>query len=82
MALASSLKNRPFPSDAVAVGEVGLGGEVRGVGHVEERMKEALKMGFERAVVPATNASAAARIMPQVHPVRNLVAAIGSLNQE
>jgi len=72
LALASSFRNRPFLSDTVAVGEVGLGGEVRAVSRIEERLKEARKLGFEQAVVPAGNAKAAARLINQVHAVRNL----------
>ena len=72
LALASSFKNQPFPSEAVAVGEVGLGGEVRGVSRIEERLKEARKLGFERAVVPSSNAKAASHFVTHVHAVRNL----------
>jgi len=76
LALASSFRNRPFPGDAVAVGEVGLGGEVRGIGHAEIRLKEAAKLGFEQAVVPRSNAQTAARCMGRVHAVRNLAEAL------
>lgn len=79
LALASSFRNRPFFSDAVAVGEVGLGGEVRAVSRIEERLKEARKLGFERAVVPAGNAKAARRLVSEVHPVRNLLGAVSLL---
>ncbi|HEX5723834.1 MAG TPA: DNA repair protein RadA [Longimicrobiaceae bacterium] len=48
-ALASSVLDRPVPADAVFVGEVGLGGEVRAVGQVERRLAEAARMGFTRA---------------------------------
>ncbi len=75
LALASSFRNQPFLGGAVAVGEVGLGGEVRAVSRIEERLKEAARLGFERAVVPAGNAKAAARCIGQVHPVRNLLQA-------
>lgn len=72
LALASSFRNKPFFGDAIAVGEVGLGGEVRAVSRVEDRMKEARKLGFERAVVPAGNAKTASRLIGQVHAVRSL----------
>jgi len=51
-ALASSLKDVPLISDAIVVGEVGLGGEVRMVSHMEPRLKEGKKMGFKKALVP------------------------------
>ena len=76
LALASSFRNQPLLSGAVAVGEVGLGGEVRAVSRIEQRMNEAAKLGFDCAVVPAGNAKAAARCISRVHPVRNLLEAV------
>jgi DNA repair protein RadA/Sms len=76
IALASSFRNIPFGSDAIAVGEVGLGGEVRAVNRIEERLREARRLGFEGAVVPAGNAKSAGRLMGRVHPVRGLSEAI------
>jgi DNA repair protein RadA/Sms len=55
VALASSLKEVPTPHDSVIIGEVGLGGEVRAVGQIERRIKEAEKLGFRRCVVPHSN---------------------------
>ncbi len=52
-ALVSSLLDRPVPSSTVIFGEVGLAGEVRAVGHMQARMKEAEKLGFDRAILPA-----------------------------
>lgn len=52
-ALVSALSERPLPSDAVAFGELALSGEVRPVAHGPLRLKEAAKLGFERALVPA-----------------------------
>ena len=51
-ALISSMLDRPVPDATVFFGEVGLAGEVRAVGHMQSRMKEAQKLGFERAVLP------------------------------
>jgi DNA repair protein RadA/Sms len=44
---------RPAPDDTVYFGEVSLTGAVRAVGHMDQRLKEAAKLGFARAVVPA-----------------------------
>ena len=55
-ALVSALSERPVPADAVAFGEVALSGEVRPVAHGALRLKEAGKLGFERALVPAAMA--------------------------
>ncbi|HEX8245474.1 MAG TPA: DNA repair protein RadA, partial [Longimicrobium sp.] len=48
-ALASSVYDRPAPADAVFIGELGLGGEVRPVGQMERRLAEAARMGFAAA---------------------------------
>jgi DNA repair protein RadA/Sms len=51
-ALASSVRNRPVAADIALVGEVGLSGELRAVGHLETRLKEAAKLGFKRCLLP------------------------------
>ncbi|HEX2762366.1 MAG TPA: magnesium chelatase domain-containing protein, partial [Allosphingosinicella sp.] len=53
-ALVSALSERPVPAEAVAFGEVALSGELRPVAHGGLRLKEAAKLGFERAFVPAS----------------------------
>ena len=55
LAIVSSLKNRPLPDKLVVFGEVGLAGEVRPVQRGQERLKEAAKLGFTHALIPATN---------------------------
>lgn len=52
LALASSLRDRPVLAGTVAIGEVGLLGELRGVGGLERRLREAARLGFARAIVP------------------------------
>ncbi len=52
--IVSSFRDAPI-SDAVAMGEVGLTGEVRAVGQVEKRLIESSKMGFKKAVIPKSN---------------------------
>lgn len=52
----SSFRNRPLPSDLIVFGEVGLAGEVRPVANGEERLAEARKHGFKRAIVATANA--------------------------
>jgi DNA repair protein RadA/Sms len=52
LALASSRLDCPLPPDAVAVGELGLGGEVRRVRHLEARVREAARLGFRQLLVP------------------------------
>ncbi len=57
MAVTSSFRNTPIPSDLVIFGEVGLAGEIRGVSNSETRVKEAKKLGFKRVILPASNSS-------------------------
>jgi DNA repair protein RadA/Sms len=54
VAIASSFRNRPVAADIAIVGEVGLSGELRAVGHLETRLKEAAKLGFKRCLLPAS----------------------------
>jgi DNA repair protein RadA/Sms len=55
LAVFSSLRNRPVATDMVCFGELGLTGEIRPVPFGEERLREALKQGFRRALVPKGN---------------------------
>ena len=55
MAIGSSFCNRPIDSETVVIGEVGLGGEVRGVPRIENRIREAIHMGFKRCLLPKRN---------------------------
>ena len=52
MAVTSSFKNRPIDDKMAAFGEIGLSGEVRGVSMIEQRINEAVKLGFTTCVVP------------------------------
>ncbi len=55
LAIVSSLRGKPLPAKLVAFGEIGLAGEVRPVQRGQERLKEAAKLGFTRAIVPRAN---------------------------
>lgn len=55
VSIISSLRDLPTDSQSVAVGEIGLGGEVRTVSQVEKRVQEAAKLGFQRIVIPKNN---------------------------
>jgi DNA repair protein RadA/Sms len=79
-AIASSFRDRPIDAEMIIIGEVGLGGEVRAIPHLEARLREAEKLGFQRALVPASNRlveSAPRRI--HITPVTSIVAAFESL---
>ena len=51
LAIVSSYKNIPLPKDLIAIGEIGLTGEIRSVNSIEKRIKEADKMGFKTCLV-------------------------------
>jgi len=54
-AVVSSLRDRPVPQTCVVFGEVGLAGEIRPVAYGDERLREAVKRGFDLAIVPRAN---------------------------
>lgn len=56
MALLSSLKDKVIKDDVIAFGEIGLAGEIRGVNACDQRVKEAIRLGFHTCVVPIHNA--------------------------
>ncbi len=55
MAALSSFRNKPLAADLIVFGEIGLAGEIRPVPNGQERLKEAVKHGFKRAIVPKDN---------------------------
>jgi DNA repair protein RadA/Sms len=55
MALISSMTDRIIPDDLIAIGELGLAGECRAVANLEQRVKEAARLGFTTAIVPYRN---------------------------
>ena len=55
LAIISSLKNRPLPEKLIVFGEIGLAGEIRPAPRGQERLKEAAKLGFTRALIPEAN---------------------------
>jgi DNA repair protein RadA/Sms len=77
LAIASSFKDIKLPGDMVAIGEVGLSGELRSVGHLDRRLSEAEKLGFKNALLPI---AALRRYTPQttmtVHAAPSLSDAI------
>ena len=76
-ALASSALDMPLPQDCVVFGEVSLSGEVRPVGRMEARMKEAAKLGFNRALAPSPAADGAAISVSGVNRLGEAVGRIG-----
>lgn len=79
LAMVSSFKNIQLPQDLVVFGEVGLAGEIRPVPNGTERLSEASKHGFKRAIVPSANAPKTVIKGMEVIPVKRLAEAIDSI---
>ncbi|HSC47462.1 MAG TPA: DNA repair protein RadA [Gammaproteobacteria bacterium] len=79
LACLSSFRNRPLPPELVVFGEVGLAGEIRPVYNGEERLREAAKHGFKRAIVSRDNAPRKNLEGLEVVPVLRLSEAIAAL---
>ena len=80
LALISSFRNRPLPQDLVVFGEVGLAGEIRPVTSGQERISEAAKHGFKRAIVPFANKPKSAVENMEVFTVKKLADALAILD--
>lgn len=80
IAIASSLRDVPVDSSSVAVGEIGLGGEIRTIGHIDRRIQEAAKLGFKRIVIPQNNTKGLTRNGDiEIVPVDRIEKAIDAL---
>jgi DNA repair protein RadA/Sms len=80
LAVASSFLDTPLPQGTVAVGEIGLSGEVRGVRDLERRLEEASRLGFRHAIVHASKDVRTATPM-QLLPVRDVTEALAHLDR-
>jgi DNA repair protein RadA/Sms len=79
LAIVSSLKNKPLDNKLIVFGEVGLAGEVRPVQGGQVRLKEAVKLGFTKAIVPKANAPKAKIAGLEVIAVERLEQALNQL---
>lgn len=66
MALISGITDRIIPDELIAFGEIGLSGEVRAVSHIDYRVKEAVRLGFTKIVLPQKNLSASIKVPDSV----------------
>ena len=71
-AVVSSLKNKTHLEQTLIFGEVGLGGEIRPVQSGLERIKEAQKHGFKRAIIPFANATKTKDLNMEVYPIKHI----------
>ena len=77
LAVASSYRDRPIPDDLVAIGEIGLTGEIRSVSNMNQRLSEVARLGFKKCIIPKKTAEMLE--IPKeltVYYVRNLMEAI------
>lgn len=81
IAITSSLKNRPLPAKLVVFGEVGLAGEIRPAPRGQERLREAAKLGFTRALIPEANRPKQAIPGIEVIAVRRVEEAVNRLRE-
>lgn len=72
MALYSCIMDKPVSEDLISFGEIGLGGEIRSVSHITQRIREAERMGFRKAVIPKQNLSS---IRPEDYDIEIIPAA-------
>jgi len=79
LAIVSSFRDKPLPKDLVVFGEVGLSGEIRPVPNGQERLREAAKHGFRRAIVPQANCPKSAMGDMEVTGVKKLSEALAVL---
>lgn len=81
LAVAGAFRGQIVPTDSVAMGEVGLAGEIRSVAHAPLRIKEAEKLGFKRCVLPRNNkdSSAGGKNKIEIIPVSTLKEALDIL---
>ena len=77
LAVASSYRDQPIPDDLLAIGELGLTGEIRSVSHMNQRLNEAMRAGFHKCIIPRFGSEKLE--IPEgltVYRVRNLLEAI------
>lgn len=85
MALISSLKDVVVQENAIAFGEIGLAGEIRAVNNCEQRVSEALRLGFDKCIIPFHNYKALSKtikVNADIIPVRTVREAFKALTEE
>ncbi len=83
LAMVSGLRDKPISPDTFAVGELGLGGEVRGITRVEERIREGVRMGFKKCILPKSSLEKITEKFDiKLIGVRDIKEALRALNDE
>lgn len=84
LSLISSLKDVPIRDDVIAFGEIGLGGEIRSIGSCEQRIKEAVRLGFTKCIVPYhnfKNLNSSVKASAEIVPARTIRAAFDAATE-
>lgn len=81
MALISSLKDTPVLENAVVFGEVGLAGEIRSISQAQQRVSEAVRLGFDKIILPYHNAKNVDNMGAEVIGVKNLRQAFEAISE-
>ncbi len=86
LALISSLTDKAVPDDLIAIGELGLSGECRAVSNLEQRVKEAARLGFTKAIVPYKNIEkrkfdTSIELIP-IHSIYEALRVLGGANKD
>lgn len=81
LAMVSGLRDKPIPAGMLAIGEVGLGGEIRSVIRIEDRIREAERLGFTRCLIPYSSLQGldTSHFKMKVVGVRDIVEALRSI---
>lgn len=79
--LYSSFRNFEIPADMMIIGEVGLTGEVRSIQHIEKRLKEGAKLGFNRCILPKGNLRGLEDLKVKTYGVENIAQALNLLKK-
>ncbi|MDD4900863.1 MAG: DNA repair protein RadA [Patescibacteria group bacterium] len=76
LAIASSVLNQVIPNNTIVLGEVGLGGEIRPVARLEQKLKEAERLGFAKAIIPASEVMSKKLKLIKIKNVQEMVGQI------
>lgn len=79
LAIASAHLNRPLPAGTLAIGELGLGGEIRSVPQIEQRLREASRLGLGHGIIPHMGGTIPRLGGMALHPVRRLSQALAEV---
>jgi DNA repair protein RadA/Sms len=79
LAVLTCARDAKLPHDTVIIGEIGLNGEIRPVGNIEGRLKEAQKLGFKRAIIPKTKNTKLANFDIEIVQAGNILDAIKAI---